>query len=322
MNEIYFWIVFNAFVILLLGLDLFVLHKDEHEIKIKEALLTSLFWIVLSLAFNVGIYFWKGQDAALEFLTAYLIEKSLSVDNLFVFILIFSFFKIPVKYQHKMLFWGVIGALVLRGIFIIVGVALIERFEFIIYILGAFLVYTGIKMALTQEQDVDPEHNPLVNWVSKHLRMTKNAVGGKFFIKQNGKLYATPLFLVLIMIESTDVVFAADSIPAILAISKDPFIVYTSNVFALLGLRALYFALAGIMQLFHYLHYGLSLILVFIGVKLLISDFYHLDMRIALLVVGAILTISVVVSLMFPKPKGEMPEVPLEDKRPNETLNK
>jgi tellurite resistance protein TerC len=313
MNEIYFWIIFNAFVLVLLGLDLFVLHKDEHEIKIKEALLTSLFWILLSLAFNVVVYFWKGQDAALEFLTAYLIEKSLSVDNLFVFILIFSFFKIPVKYQHKMLFWGVIGALVLRGIFILVGVALIARFEFIIYILGAFLVYTGIKMAFTQEQDVDPENNPLVNWASKHLRMTKSAVGGKFFVKQNGKIF--------VMIESTDVVFAADSIPAILAISKDPFIVYTSNVFALLGLRALYFALAGIMQLFHYLHYGLSLILVFIGIKLLISDFYHLDMRIALLVVGAILTISVIASLMFPKPKSEVPQVPLDDKQPNETLN-
>ena len=320
MNEIYFWIIFNVFVLLLLGLDLFVFHRKEHEVKIKEALLTSLFWIVLALGFNVVIYFWKGQDSALEFLTGYLIEKSLSVDNLFVFILIFNYFKVPLKYQHNLLFWGVLGALVLRAIFILVGVALIAKFHFIIYILGAFLVYTGIKMAFTKDQDVDPEHNPLVNWVSKHVRITKTAVGGKFFVKQNGKLFATPLFLVLVMIESTDVVFAADSIPAILAISKDPFIVYTSNVFALLGLRALYFALAGIMQLFHYLHYGLSLILTFIGVKLLISDIYHLDMRIALLVVGGILAVSVIASLLFPKPKEELPELPLEDKKQDEKV--
>ncbi|WP_299821166.1 TerC family protein [uncultured Pontibacter sp.] len=322
MNDIIFWIIFNVFVLLLLGLDLFVFHKKEHVVKIKEALLTSLFWIVLALGFNVLIYFWKGQEPALEFFTGYLIEKSLSVDNLFVFILIFNYFKVPPKYQHNLLFWGVLGALVLRAIFILVGVALIAKFHFIIYILGAFLVYTGIKMAFTKDQDIDPENNPLVNWVSKHMRVTKTAVGGKFFVKQNGKLFATPLFLVLIMIESTDVVFAADSIPAILAISKDPFIVYTSNVFALLGLRALYFALAGIMQLFHYLHYGLSLILAFIGVKLLISDIYHLDMRIALLVVGGILTVSVIASLMFPKPKDELPELPLEEKEEKEANEK
>ena len=320
MNDILFWIIFNVFVLLLLGLDLFVFHRKEHEIKIKEALLTSLFWILLALGFNVLIYFWKGPDSALEFFTGYLIEKSLSVDNLFVFILIFNYFKVPLKYQHNLLFWGVLGALVLRGIFILVGVALIAKFHFIIYILGAFLVFTGIKMAFTKDQDVDPEHNPLVNWVSRHIRVTKTAVGGKFFIKQNGKLFATPLFLVLIMIESTDVVFAADSIPAILAISKDPFIVYTSNVFALLGLRALYFALAGIMQLFHYLHYGLSVILTFIGVKLLLSDIYHLDMRVALLVVGGILAVSVIASLLFPKPAEELPELPLEDKKHDEKV--
>lgn len=311
-NNIIFWIAFNIFVLLLLWLDLFVFHRNKHEIKIKEALLTSLFWIVLSLAFNVLIYYWEGKDAAVEFLTAYLIEKSLSVDNLFVFILIFNFFKVPPKYQHGVLFWGVIGALVLRGLFILVGVALIAKFQFIIYILGAFLVYTGIRMAFTQGQEVDPNNNPLVNWASKHLRMTRKLAGGKFFVRENGKLFATPLFLVLLMVESTDVVFAADSIPAILAISKDPFIVYTSNVFALLGLRALYFALAGIMQLFHYLHYGLSLILVFIGVKLLISEFYHIDMRFALLAVGAILAFSVIASLLFPKKDDNLPKPPHE----------
>jgi tellurite resistance protein TerC len=309
-QNISFWIIFNAFVLLLLGLDLLVFHRKEHEVKIKEALLTSLFWIMLALGFNVFIYYWQGQEAAMEFLTGYLIEKSLSVDNLFVFILLFNYFKVPTKYQHKLLFWGVIGALVLRGIFILVGVALIAKFHFIIYILGAFLIYTGFKMAFSKNQDVDPEQNPLLKFASRHLRMTKKPVEGKFFVRQNGRLYATPLFLVLIMIESTDLVFAADSIPAILAISDDPFIVYTSNVFALLGLRALYFALAGIMQLFHYLHYGLSLILAFIGVKLLLSDIYHLNTNIALTVVGLILAISVIASLLFPRKDSDLPPGP------------
>lgn len=314
MNNILFWVLFNAFVLLLLGLDLFVFHRKEHEVKIKEALLWSLFWIALSLGFNAVIYFWQGPAPALQFLTGYLIEKSLSVDNLFVFIMIFSYFKVPLKYQHKILFWGIIGALVLRGIFIVVGVALIAKFHFIIYILGAFLIFTGIRMLFSHgEEELHPENNPLVKWVSKHMRISNVPDGGKFFTKKNGRLYATPLFLVLIMVESTDVVFAADSIPAILAISKDPFIVYTSNVFALLGLRALYFALAGIMQLFHYLHYGLSAILVFIGAKLLLSDIIEIDMRYALLVVGAILTVSVVASLLYPKPEEELPEPPIQN---------
>lgn len=314
MNNVLFWIIFNVFVLLLLGLDLFVFHRKEHEVKIKEALLWSLFWIVLSLCFNVLIYYWQGPGPALEFLTGYLIEKSLSVDNLFVFIMIFSYFKVPLKFQHKILFWGIIGALVLRGIFILVGVALIAKFHFIIYILGAFLIFTGIKMLVSHgAEELHPEDNPLVRWVSKHMRVSKTPDEGKFFTKKNGKLYATPLFLVLIMVESTDVVFAADSIPAILAISKDPFIVYTSNVFALLGLRALYFALAGIMQLFHYLHYGLSAILVFIGAKLLLSDIIEVDMRYALLVVGAILAISVIASLLFPKPDDELPQPPVQE---------
>ncbi|MFD2246988.1 TerC family protein [Pontibacter ruber] len=314
--NITFWILFNVFVLILLGLDLFVFHRKEHEVKIKEALLFSAFWILLSLAFNVGIYYWKGPAPALEFLTAYLIEKSLSVDNLFVFILIFNFFKVPTQYQHKILFWGVFGALVFRAIFILVGVALIAKFHFIIYILGAFLVYTGIKMAFTKnDEELHPEQNPFIVWISQKLPFTKTAVGGKFFTKIDGKLFATPLLLVLIMVETTDIVFAADSIPAILAISKDPFIVYTSNVFALLGLRSLYFALAGIMQLFHYLHYGLSLILAFIGVKLLLSDIYHLDMRIALGVVGTILAVSVIASLLFPKKDKDLP-VPQDFKQP------
>ncbi|WP_192821453.1 TerC family protein [Rufibacter sp. LB8] len=301
-TNILFWVGFNLFVLILLGLDLFVFHKKSHEVKIKEALLWSAFWIVLSLAFNVGIYFWKGSGPALEFLTAYLIEKSLSVDNLFVFILIFNFFHVPSAVQHKILFWGVLGALFFRAIFILVGVALIAKFHFIIYILGGFLIFTGIKMAFTNnDEEIDPEANPVVKFVSRYIPITNKMYGDKFFVKIDKTRFATPLFLVLIMVETTDIVFAADSIPAILAISKDPFIVYTSNVFALLGLRALYFALAGIMQLFHYLHYGLSLILVFIGAKLVLSDIYHLDMRIALGVVAFILTMSVVLSLIFPK---------------------
>jgi tellurite resistance protein TerC len=310
MDSIYFWVIFNIFVLAMLALDLFVFHRNAHEVTVKEALWTSLFWISLALGFNVLVYFWQGQQPAMEFLTGYLIEKSLSVDNLFVFILIFNYFGVAPKYHHKLLFWGVLGALVLRAIFIVVGVALIAKFHFLIYIMGAFLVYTGIKMAFSHDTEVDPENNPLVKWASKHLPMKRTTVDGKFFVRENGKLYATPLFLVLIMIESTDVVFAVDSIPAILAISKDPFIVYTSNVFALLGLRALYFALAGIMQLFHYLHYGLSLILAFIGLKLILSDIYHIDMQYALIAVGGILAISIIASLMFPKKDTDAPNPP------------
>ncbi|QCR23054.1 TerC family protein [Pontibacter sp. SGAir0037] len=310
MDNIIFWILFNGFVLLLLALDLFVFNRKDHEIKIREALLWSGFWILLSLVFNAIIYYWKGSGPAMEFLTAYLIEKSLSVDNLFVFILIFNYFSVPLKFQHKVLFWGVIGALVLRAAFILIGVALIAKFHFIIYILGAFLVYTGVKMAFSQDQEVHPENNPLVNFISRYIRVTKTSYGGKFFVRHNHALYATPLFIVLLMVESTDVVFAADSIPAILAISKDPFIVYTSNVFALLGLRALYFALAGIMQMFHYLNYGLSLILAFIGVKLLLSDLVEIDMRYALLVVAFILAASVILSLIFPKKDNKLPPPP------------
>ena len=302
----YFWIIFNAFVLLLLGLDLLVFHRKSHAVSIKEALLWSFFWIALSLSFNAIIYFEMGPQAALEFLTAYLIEKSLSVDNLFVFLIIFNYFQVPLQFQHKILFWGVLGALVFRAIFILAGVALLQKFHFISYLLGAFLVYTGIKMFSTQQEEIDPESNPLIKFISRYIPITNTLVGDKFFVRKDKILYATPLFLVLMMVETTDIVFAADSIPAILAISKDSFIVYTSNVFALLGLRALYFALAGVMKLFHYLHYGLSLILIFIGAKLLTAGIIHVDMIYALLVVAIILISSVVLSLLFPiKPKDD-----------------
>jgi tellurite resistance protein TerC len=310
-DHISFWIFFNLFVLGMLALDLFVFHRDAHVVHIKEALGWSAFWVALSLAFNALIYYSEGTEPALEFLTAYLIEKSLSVDNLFVFIVLFNYFKIPQQYQHKVLFWGIIGALILRAIFILVGVALLAKFHFVIYILGAFLVFTGIKMATaSNEPEINPKANPVVKFISRYMPVTNELVGGKFFVKRERLIFATPLFIVLLMVETTDVVFAMDSIPAILAISRDTFIVYTSNVFALLGLRALYFALAGIMQLFHYLHYGLALILVFIGAKLLLSDVYEFDMRYALLVVGAILTLSIIASLVFPKKAEDLPLPP------------
>ena len=303
MNHLYFWIGFNAFVVLMLVLDLTVFHRSAHTIKFKEAILWSIFWISLAALFAVIVYYWRGKETALAFTTGYIIEESLSVDNLFVFLLIFKFFKVPGDYQHKVLFWGIIGALVMRFIFIIAGVALINRFHWIIYIFGAFLVFTGINLFKQQGSDVKPENNPVLRGFRKWMPVTKDYVGGKFFVRKPG-LYATPLFLVLIVIETTDVVFAADSIPAILAITQDPFIVYTSNVFAILGLRSLYFALAGMMELFHYLHYGLAIILTFIGVKMLISHFYHLPTAVALGVVAGVLTISVVASLAFPKREG------------------
>lgn len=305
-----FWVGFNVFILALLLLDLLVFNRKAHIVSIREALGWSVFWIVLSLSFNLLVYRWLGKQAALEFLTGYLIEKSLSVDNLFVFLLIFSYFKVPAQYQHKILFWGIIGALVLRAAFILIGAALLAKFHFLLYFLGAFLVYTGVKMAASAgEPEIDPDNNPVVKFLSRHLPITHRLHEGRFFIRENGLRYATPLFVVLVMVETTDVVFAADSIPAILAVSRDTFIVYTSNVFALLGLRALYFALEGLMRLFHYLHYGLSLILIFIGGKLLLTEIYHVSMGVSLGVVGAILAGSVAFSLLFPK-KAETPVLP------------
>lgn len=295
------WIVFNIFVLIMLAIDLGVFHRREHEVTIKESLLWTAFWIFLSLVFNVGIWYYMGKGPALNYLTGYLIEKSLSVDNIFVFLLIFTYFRVEPKYQHKVLFWGILGALVMRFAFIMVGVSLIQEFHWIIYIFGAFLVYTGIKLALEKDKEVHPEKNPILKLTRRFIPITKDYHGSKFFIRKMGRTIATPMFVVLIVIETTDVVFAIDSIPAILAITHDPFLVYSSNVFAILGLRALYFALSGIMQLFHYLHYGLALILSFVGVKMLISDFYHIPTIIALSFIGITLTASIVVSIMYPK---------------------
>ena len=300
-QQVLFWTVFNIAIVCLLILDLVVLNKGTQKVSVKSALWWSAFWVGLAGAFNIFVYFWKGKEPALQFLTGYLIEESLSVDNLFVFMLIFNYFKVPSEYQRKVLFWGIMGALILRGLFILVGVTLIEHFHFTIYILGLFLMITGIKMVVSQDKEVNPEKNPIINLVNRFLKVTKTYEGDKFFIRKDNILFATPLFIVVLVVETTDVVFAVDSIPAILAVSTDSFIVYTSNVFALLGLRSLYFALAGLMQLFHYINYGLAIILSFIGLKLLISDFYMIDMKYALLFVAIVLTLSVIASILFPK---------------------
>lgn len=300
MEGILFWVLFLAFVAIMLVLDLTVFHRGPHAVRFREALLWSGFWIGLAAAFAVLVYFWRGRTPALDFVTGYLIEESLSVDNLFIFLLIFRYFKVPDHYQHKVLFWGIIGALVARFIFIIAGVALIQRFHWIIYVFGAFLVYTGIKLFRSTEVEVHPESNPILKWFRKMMPVTPDYVKDKFFVRENG-WSATPLLLVLIVIETTDVIFAADSIPAVLAITRDPFIVFTSNVVAILGLRSLYFALAGMMELFHFLHYGLAVILSFIGVKMLISNYVAIPTSIALGVVGIVLAISVGASMLFPK---------------------
>jgi tellurite resistance protein TerC len=315
MNEYVMWIGFNIFVLAMLALDLGVFHRQAHEVKIKEALLWSAVWIGLAMAFNVGVYFWRGPDTALEFLTGYLLEKALSVDNIFVFIMIFAYFRVPALYQHKVLFWGILGALVMRAIFIAAGVTLLQHFHWVIYIFGAFLILTGIKLAMQKDKEVHPEKNPVLRLFRRLMPVMKHYKGDKFLIKRNGRRYATPLLLVLVMVETTDLVFALDSIPAILAITTDPFIVYTSNVFAILGLRALYFALAGIMQMFHYLSYGLAVILVFVGVKMMIMDFYKLPISISLGVVAGVLTISVIASLLLHPRQNHAPakiDTPLE----------
>jgi tellurite resistance protein TerC len=315
MDNLHFWIIFNVFVLTMLVLDLYVLNSKSKVVKVKEALLWSAFWIGLAVAFNLLVWHWKGKNAALEFMTGYLIEESLSVDNLFVFMLIFSFFKVPGEYQRKVLFWGIIGALVLRAAFILVGVELIHHFHVTVLILGLFLVFTGIKMVIGSDKEIDPKKNPIIKIVNKIMPVTKNYHGDQFFVKIRKIWFATPLFIVVLVIETTDVIFAADSIPAILAITDDAFIVYTSNVFALLGLRSLYFALAGIMQLFHYLHYGLSAILVFIGSKMVVKYIWDVepDITISLAVVGGILAFSVVLSMIFPK--QDIPVVSEEEKK-------
>jgi tellurite resistance protein TerC len=306
-GTIWLWVGFNLFVFAMLALDLGVFHRKSHAVSGKEALVWSVVWITLSLVFNAVIYFYwdrmmpgssyTNREAALAFLTGYLIEKSLSVDNIFVFILIFSFFGVPAAYQHRVLFWGILGALVMRGALIAVGAALLEQFHWIIYIFGGFLIFTGIRMALQHDENVHPDQNPVVKFFRRFMPVTEHFEKDHFFVRHAGKLMATPLFLILLVVESTDLVFAVDSIPAIFAVTRDPFIVYTSNVFAILGLRALYFLLANVMDKFEYLKYGLSAVLTFVGIKMVIVDFYKIPVGLSLGVVAGILTLSILASL-------------------------
>ncbi|MEZ4660381.1 MAG: TerC family protein [Caldilineaceae bacterium] len=305
---IWLWIGFNLFVLAMLALDLGVFHRHAHVVSLREATVWSIVWVTLSLVFNFCIYlFWDrwapgseytNQEAAIAFLTGYVIEKSLSVDNIFVFVLIFAFFRVPAAYQHRVLFWGILGALVMRAILIAVGAALIKEFHWIIYIFGAFLVYTGIRMAQHEDEEIEPEKNPVVRLFRRFMPIAPNFEEDHFFVRHGGKLMATPLFVVLLLVESTDLIFAVDSIPAIFAVTTDAFLVYTSNVCAILGLRSLYFLLAGVMNKFYYLKLGLSVILTFVGVKMLITDIYKIPILISLVVIVSILIIAVVASLV------------------------
>jgi tellurite resistance protein TerC len=306
-HGILLFIGFNIFVLSMLALDLGVFHRKVHVVEVKEALMWTAIWITLALLFNLGIYLVADTHMALSFLTGYLLEKSLSVDNIFVFLMIFSYFGVARLHQHKVLFWGILGALILRAIFIFTGVALINRFHWVIYVFGPFLIFTGIKMALHTEKEIHPEKNPALRLFRRFFEVTKDYEDDKFFVKRAGKFVATPLFVVLLVVETTDVVFAVDSIPAILAITTDTFIVYSSNVFAILGLRALYFALAGIMELFRFLNYGLCGVLVFVGIKMSVSGFYKIPIGAALGVVGGMLLLSIVASLVWPKKEEDAP---------------
>jgi tellurite resistance protein TerC len=293
------WAVFGVLVAGMMAADLGVFHRRPHEIKFKEAALWSAVWIGLALVFAGLVAVGRGGQAALEFMTGYIIEESLSVDNLFVFLMIFSYFAVPAQYQHEILFWGILGAMVLRAVFIVIGVVLIQKFAWVIWVFGAILIVSGVKMGLEKEKEIHPEQNPLLILFRKFMPVTKDYEGSRFFVRREGRTFATPLFLVLLVVETTDLIFAVDSIPAVLAITQDRFIVYTSNIFAIMGLRALYFALKGAMDLFHHLHYGLAVILVFVGLKMVLSRWLHIPVGVALGVVGGVLALSIVASLIW-----------------------
>lgn len=301
------WVIFNIFIISMLALDLGFFQRRAHGVKVKEALLWSGICIALAMLFNIGVYFWGGKDLALKFLTGYLIEESLSVDNLFVFLLIFSYFRVPSRHQHKILFWGIAGALIMRTLFILTGIALIHKFVWVTYLFGAFLIWSGVRLAKEVEREVHPEKNPMLRLFRRFMPVEDKYENGEFFVKKDKYYVATQLFVVLLVIETTDIIFAMDSIPAILSITTDPFIVYTSNVFAILGLRSLYFVLAKVMQLFHYINYGLSVILAFVGLKMLLAGFYDIPIGIALGFVATILIISVACSIVWPRKTATVP---------------
>jgi tellurite resistance protein TerC len=295
------WLGFNAFVLALLALDLGVFHRRPHVVSLRESLGWTIAWILLALGFNAGVWYYAGSDKALEFLTGYVIEKSLSVDNVFVFALLFSYFAVPPLYQHKVLFWGIVGALLLRAAMIGAGAVLIAHFSWVIYVFGAFLILTGIKLVVKRDETLHPERNPIVRWFKRLMPVTTEYRGASFFVREGGRRAATPLFVVLLLVEFTDIIFAVDSIPAIFAVTDDPFIVYSSNVFAMLGLRSLYFALAGVMGKFRFLKPALGILLAFVGVKMLLAHTpYRIDTLVSLGVIAGILTVAVLASLRWP----------------------
>lgn len=304
MDQVWLWVGFNVLVLVLLAIDLGVFHREPHAIGSKEAGIWTGVWIGLSLLFNYGVYRVLGPETGLEFLTGYLIEKSLSVDNIFIFVLIFSYFNVPGRYQHRVLFWGILGALIMRGSLIAAGAILVERFDWILYIFGGFLIATAIRMATQDEEDVEPEANPIIGLVRRFMPVAHTYHGARFFVREpigrhgRTRLVATPLLIVLVMVETTDLVFALDSIPAIFGITSDPFIVYSSNVFAILGLRAMYFLLASVIQKFVYLKYGLAIILGFVGVKMLIEDLVHIPVGTSLAVIATVLAVTITLSLL------------------------
>lgn len=305
-TSIWFWIGFTAFLLFMLALDLGVFHRKAHEVRLKEAAIWSAVWVALALVFNAGIYVLAGPAPALEFLTGYLVEKSLSVDNIFVIAMIFSYFAVPSVHQHRVLFWGVLGALAMRAVFIGMGAYVLERWHWIIYVFGGILLLTGVKMALRDDKPYDGESDPVVRTVRRFIPLTTRYDGQRFWTVENGRRVATPLFLVLLLVEFTDLVFAVDSIPAIFAITQDPFLVFTSNAFAILGLRSMYFLLAHVVHRFVYLKTGLSLILTYIGAKMLLLDVVHIPTLLSLGVVIGILAISIAASLLFGKPDEAM----------------
>jgi tellurite resistance protein TerC len=302
-TNIWFWVGFIAFVLSMLALDLGVFNKTPHVVSAKEAGIWTSVWVALALIFAAGLAYFVDQATALTFLTGYVVEESLSIDNIFVIVLIFQYFAVPPQYQHRVLFWGILGALIMRGIFIALGAALLARFEWIIYIFGALLVFTGIRMALKQDEEFDAEQNPVVKLVRRYLPLTESYRGKHFFTMENGKRHATPLFLVLVLVEFTDLIFAVDSIPAIFGITRDPFLVFTSNIFAIMGLRSLFFLLANVVQKFHLLKYGLAVILTYVGVKMMIEKWVHIPVMVSLSVVLGVLALSIIASLIWPTVK-------------------
>ena len=308
MNEIAFWVLFNVFVAAMLALDLGVFHKPAEQPTLRQSLVWSGIWISLAALFAVLIYFWQGQTAALEFSTGYVIELSLSADNLFIFLLIFRYFHLPQQEQYRVLFWGIIGAIAMRAAFIFAGVGLMRKFHWVIYVFGLLLVYSGLRLLFQRGERIHPENNPVLRLFRRVFPVTEDYVGGKFFVRRE-KLYATPLLLVLLVIETTDVIFAVDSIPAVLSITLNTFIVYTSNIFAILGLRSMFFALSSLMEIFEYLHYGISCVLVFVGLKMLLSHYYEVRTDVSLAVIAGTLLVTILASLLR-RPHDSKPQRP------------